>query len=297
MTSLKPTRIPKGFTALWGIITLVYTLWLALPMRSIVLNNYETVPERTVDGLLYNDITGFIGHHWLYPVWVIVSALSLLAYIAYLDRILYAEKLTKGVKVFCQVLAVVCFVYLLGFNFLSAYARDGSAATFSDKLHYVTASMIGLVHPWCFKLWGILTGTALFTNILYSYRRYGFQSKLGVILGSIGVTAIYLSLNCPSLGETKDFSDPRCIAHWGGALLFAVLIAAPLVIFLFRMSQREKGRFRAAFYIFVAILALMVILLIAVGKSATIENLPIFAGFILLYMLNFTDFFVEKKAE
>ena len=282
--------MPKGYAALWGGITLAYVIWLVFFLRDTVLVKYETVAERTVDGYLYADITGMTGHHWLFPVWVVLSALSLLLYIVYIKKILYAERLGGGAKWFCLVTGVVACAYVVGFGFA------GEVATLSDKIHYVTASMIGLQWPWLFKLWGILTGTALFTNTLYAFRRFGYNSRVAVVLGSVGTAAIYLSLNCPSLGETKDFSDPRCVAHWLGALIFAFLIAAPVVMFLYHMARTEKGLFRPTFYGFVAILLLMIILLVTVGKSALIENLPIVAAYLILLAINFTNLYEKPSS-
>ena len=107
----------------------------------------------------------------------------------------------------------------------------------------------------------------------------------------MGVAAIYLSLNCPSCGETKDFSDPRCLFHWLGALVFALFVAAPLVIFLFSKARREKGKFLWTFVVTVAFLLLMLVLLITVGKSTLIENLPVIGAYLLLLVLNFTHLF------
>ena len=289
-------QMPKGYAALWGGITLAYVIWLVFFLRDTMLVKYETVAERTVDGYLYADITGMTGHHWLFPVWVVLSALSLLLYIVYIKKILYAERLGGGAKWFCLTTGVLAFIYVRAFAFLDAPNRAGEVATLSDKIHYVTASMIGLQWPWLFKLWGILTGTALFTNTLYAFRRFGYDSRVAVVLGSVGTAAIYLSLNCPSLGETKDFSDPRCVAHWLGALIFAFLIAAPVVMFLYHMAHTEKGLFRPTFYGFVAILLLMIILLVTVGKSALIENLPIVAAYLILLAMNFTNLYEKPSS-
>lgn len=297
MNQLKTRQMPKAYTIFWCVLTAAYTLWLAGPMRGTILNTYETASERTVDGYLYNDVTGFVGHHGLFPIWVILSALTLLAYILYLKKILYANELGKAAKLFCQVVVILGCVYLLGYALLDAPNSEGEMASMSDKLKYVTASMIGLVWPWLFKLWGILGAAALFTNIMYCYRKFEFNSKLGVIMGSIGAAAIYMTINVPSFGEDIDFTVPRCIMHWTGSLLFAVCIAAPLVIFLFQRGRRVKGKLWGAFWGFAGILALMVVLLITVGKSAMIENLPMIAGFVLLYMLNFTTFFDEAIVE
>lgn len=295
MDQIQTRRMPKGFAVLWGVIALAYVVWMTFIMQPIILQTYETPAGRTVDGLLYEDITGFVGAHWLYPIWVIVSTLTLLMYIVYIKKIRYAEKLGGFTKWFCLAGAVAGCVYVLAYGFLDTYARDGSMATFSDKLHYVTASMIGLSWPWLFKLWGILGGMTLFSNALYAFRKYEYENKAAIVLGSLGAAAIYLTINCPSYGETKDFSVPRCAAHWSGALIFAVCSAAPFIILLFAKARQEKGRFRTALIVFVVFLAIMLVLLITVGKSTTIENLPMFGAYLLAVLLNFTNTFEPNR--
>ncbi len=292
-TNLRP--MPKVYSILWGVIALAYALWMTFIMRPIILNNYETPAGRTVDGLLYDDITGFMGHHWLFPIWVIVSTATLLLFPVCIKKLLYAEKLGNFAKWFCLIGAIVGCVYIVAFGFLDTYARDGSMATFSDKLHYVTASMIGLTWPWLFKLWGILGGLTLFTNAMYAFRKYDYSNKAAVIMGSLGAAAIYLTINCPSFGETKDFSVPRCLAHWSGALIFAVCIAAPFIILLFAKARQEKGRFLAMLIVAVVFLGTMLVLLITVGKSAMIENLPMVGGYLLAILLNFTNVFEPNQ--
>ncbi len=297
MSELQKKQMPKAYAVLWGVIAAAYAVWMTFFMREIVLVRYETPQARTVDGYLYTDITGMIGRHWLYPVWVVISVATLLLFIVYIKKILYADSLGKFAKWFCLAGAVIGCVYVVVYGLLDAPDKQGEIASFGDKLKYITASMIGLMWPWLFRVWGVVAALTVFTNTMYCYRRYNFNSRLGVILGSIGCAAIYLTINCPSMGDDdKDFSIPRCSVHWAGALIFAACCAAPLIIFLFSKGRREKGRFLGAFIIFVALLVVMAVLLVTVGKSAMIENIPMVAAYILLITLNFTDFY-EKKAE
>ena len=187
-------------------------------------------------------------------------------------------------------------VYITWYGFFDFIKEDGTQADFSDKIRYVTASMIGLEYPWHFRGWGIIASASIFMNTMFAYRRYDFYSKAGVILGSLGSAAIYMTINCPSIGEGKDFSDPRCTAHWAGALLFAVFCAAPLIIFLFSKAKIEKGRFLVTLIVFAAVLLVMLVLLITVGKSAIIENIPMIVSYVMLFILNFTDFFKKTEA-
>lgn len=281
-------RMPKGYLAMWIAISLAYLIWMVFFMKDIVLVNYATVAERTVDGVLHANISGMLGHEWLYPVWVVLSTVCLLMFIFYIKDILYSPQLTKAIKAFCLVGIIFGCVYVTWYGFFGDQP-------FIEKVKTITASMIGLDFPWHFRGWGVFASMTIFTNTMFAYRRYNYNSKLGVILGSIGSAAIFVTINCPSMGEEMHLDSPRCMAHWAGALIFAFCCAAPMVILLFSKARKEKGAFLAAFIIFCAILATMLVLLITVGKSAIIENIPMQAAYILLFLLNFTNVF-EKKA-
>lgn len=281
-------RMPKGYLAMWIAISFAYLIWMVFFMKDIVLVNYATVAERTVDGVLHANISGMLGHEWLYPVWVVLSTVCLLMFIFYIKDILYAPQLTKAIKAFCLVGIIFGCVYVTWYGFFGDQP-------FIEKVKTITASMIGLDFPWHFRGWGVFASMTIFTNTMFAYRRYNYNSKLGVILGSIGSAAIFVTINCPSMGEEMHLDSPRCMAHWAGALIFAFCCAAPMVILLFSKARKEKGAFLAAFIIFCAILATMLVLLITVGKSAIIENIPMQAAYILLFLLNFTNIF-EKKA-
>lgn len=280
--------MPNGYLAMWIAISLAYLIWMVFFMKDIVLVNYATVAERTVDGVLHANISGMLGHEWLYPVWVVLSTVCLLMFIFYIKDILYAPQLTKAIKAFCLVGIIFGCVYVTWYGFFGDQP-------FIEKVKTITASMIGLDFPWHFRGWGVFASMTIFTNTMFAYRRYNYNSKLGVILGSIGSAAIFVTINCPSMGEEMHLDSPRCMAHWAGALIFAFCCAAPMVILLFSKARKEKGAFLAAFIIFCAILATMLVLLITVGKSAIIENIPMQAAYILLFLLNFTNIF-EKKA-
>lgn len=282
-------RMPKGYLAMWIAIALAYLIWMVFFMKDIVLVNYATVAERTVDGVLHANISGMLGHEWLYPVWVVLSTVCLLMFIFYIKDILYAPQLTKAIKAFCLVGIIFGCVYVTWYGFFGDQP-------FIEKVKTITASMIGLDFPWHFRGWGVFASMTIFTNTMFAYRRYNYNSKLGVILGSIGSAAIFVTINCPSMGEEMHLDSPRCMAHWAGALIFAFCCAAPMVILLFSKARKEKGAFLAAFIIFCAILATMLVLLITVGKSAIIENIPMQAAYILLFLLNFTNIFEKKTA-
>lgn len=292
---MKTEKMPKLYTVMWSVITAAYAVWMIL-MKNTVLVKFESVAERTVQlfkdkpPVVFDDITGMIGRHWLYPVWVVFSVLCLALFAVYIKKILYGEP-KKFWKYFCLTSLVFSFV------FVTWYALMGERYDLVEKMKNVTASMLGLDFPWHFRMWGVFSSVSVFTNIFYAYNKHGFNSKVGVILGSIGSAAIFLTINLPSVGEQADFSNPRCLFHWLGALLFAFLSAAPLGILLFKKMRAGSKKYKVSFIFFIAIVVIMTTLLVTVGKSALIENLPVWVAYALMFALNFTSYFDEKKPE
>lgn len=278
----------KSYAIMWLVIVAAYAVWMIGFMRKIILVDYATVAERTVDGVTHANISGMIGREWLYPIWVVVSCVCLLLFVFYIRVLLYGKQPGKAMKIFCLLGLIFGCVYVTWYGFLG----DQS---FIEKVKFVTASMIGLDYPWCFKGWGIIASATVFTNTLYAYRKYGYHSRLGVVLGSIGSAAIYVTINCPSMGEDIHFDSARCMAHWIGALLFAFCCAIPMVLLLINKARELKGPFLVGLIVFCAILLTMLVLLITVGKSAIIENIPMQAAYVLLFLLNFTNVFTPAK--
>ncbi len=185
----------------------------------------------------------------------------------------------KSAKAFALALLVFGFVFITFYGFLK-------------NPREFTASMIGLDFPWAFRGWGVFSTMAVFVNIMLMYNKYGFNRKGCVISASIGCAMLFVTINVPSFGEELVLSSLRCMSHWTGALGFAFLVAAPVVIFLFNMSFRKKNKkFRLLFFGFSATLLLMIILLVTVGKDGIIENIPMWAVYIVLFLVNYTDAF------
>ena len=290
MSKVKKQPSFKAYAAMWIAIIAAYAVWMIAFMRKIVLVNYATVEERTVDGITHANISGMMGHEWLYPIWVAVSCICLAMFIVYIKVLLYGKEPGKALKIFCL------FGVIFGCVDVTWYGFFGDQP-FIEKVKFITASMIGLDFPWHFRGWGVIASATVFSNTLYAYRKFGYHSRVGVILGSIGSAAIYVTINCPSMGEEMHLDSPRCMAHWTGALLFAFCCAAPMVLLLINKARELKGRFLVGLIVFCAILLTMLVLLLTVGKSAIIENIPMQAAYVLLFLLNFTNIFPVKKAE
>lgn len=295
--------MPKGYTVMWLIISAAYAIWMIFFMKDITLGVYLKNPYIGLGEQAYtypSDITGMAGREWLYPVWVVISVILLVLFGVYIKKILFGKEPGKGMKIFCLVSLILGFVFITWYGIFDVNKNvDGKfiPATFMDKVRYITASMIGLQYPWHFKMWGIFASESVFVNTLYVFRKNNCYNPLYIVLGSLGSAAIFMTINLPSMGEGLYLNSARCLGHWGGALLFAVLCAAPLVLFLFKKTREKNKKYAVTFFIFAAILAAMLILLVTVGKSAMIENLPMWAAYVVLFLINFTNVFEDKKTE
>ncbi len=285
----------KVFTAMWCAIAAVYGLWMSVFMSwdqypyiiptqaDLALPAEEFIAK--FDGMLYKPLFPNEASFW---VWVVASTALLFCYALFIRKILFAPKLTKATTVFCLVNLFAGFAFITWYGFLSYPEQFGNILT------DVTASMLGLKYPWEFKMWGVFASLSVFTNTLYMYRKNNYQGKLGVVISSIGCASIFVTVNVPSAG-LELAPTARCIGHWATALIFAFLGAAGVIIFLFHKCRQKDKKYIIATVVFVAILLLMLALLVFVGKSAFIENLPMWVAYGLLFMINFTSFF-DKKA-
>ena len=287
-------KMIKVYTAMWGIIAIVYGLWMSIFMSwdqypyiiptdaDALLPKEEFIAK--FDGMLYQPLYANAAVYW---IWVIVSTAILFSYVFFIKKILFAEKLGKGTTVFCMANLIAGFVFITWYGFLSFPEQFGNILT------DVTASMLGLRYPWEFKIWGVLASLSIFTNTLYMYRKNNYKGKAGVVVTSLGCAAIYVTVNVPSAG-LELVMTARCLSHWATALIFAFLGAAGVIIFLLHKSKQKEKKYIFATVFFVAVLILMLILLVTVGKSAFIENLPMWVAYALLFIINFTSLLDRK---
>ena len=289
------SKMKKVYTWLWGIIAAVYGLWMALFMSwdqypyiiptdaDLQLPAEEFIAK--FDGMLYQPLYPNATVYWL---WVVASTVLLVCYALFIRKILFGKELTKLTKIFCMVNLLAGFVFITWYGFLSFPEQFGNILT------DVTASMLGLKYPWYFKAWGVLASLSIFTNTIYMYRKNNYKGKAGVIVTSLGCAAIFVTVNVPSAGLDLVMTA-RCLSHWATALIFAFLGAAGVIIFLFHKCRQKDKKYIIATVIFIAVLILMLVLLVTVGKSAFIENLPMWVAYALLFIINFTSFFDTKE--
>ena len=253
-------------------MTAIYTVWMLDFMRY----NTYTVANTLLEKEMYPS-------KLIYYVWVIVSVSIFFIYPEFIQRIYYAKKLTKANKIFNIITLVIGCVYITAYGFLK------------NPLEY-TASMMGLFYPWLFKLWCVFSGISIFTNTLYMYRKNSYENTAGIFCASIGCAALFVTVNVPSAGEDLVMTL-QCLSHWSTALIFAVLGAAGIVIFLVHKCMEKDKRYISLTVAFVGVLALMLVLLVTVGKNGLIENLPMWAAYIVLFLINFTALFDAEKGK
>jgi len=288
-------KMMNAYTAMWAIIAVVYWLWMTFVMSwdqypyiiptdaDLLLPAEEFIAK--FDGMLYAPM---YANSIVYCLWVIGSTLLLFIYALFIKKILFADKLGKGVTIFCIANLIAGFAFITWYGFLSFPEQFGNILT------DVTASMLGLKYPLYYKIWGVLSSVSIFTNVLYMYRKNNYYSKAGIIITSLGCAALFVTINVPSAG-LELIMTARCLGHWASALIFAFFGAAGVIIFLFHKCREKDKKYIIATVIFVIILALMLILLVTVGKSAFIENLPMWVAYALLFIINFTSFFDKKE--
>lgn len=285
----------KVYTIMWSVIAAIYGLWMAIfkswnqypyiiPTEADMSLSAEQFIAK-FDGMLYKPFYPNAAVFW---IWVIGSTALLFLYVFYIRKILFAEKLGKGITAFCIINLIAGFIFITYYGFLPYPDQFGNILT------DVTASMLGLKYPWQFKIWGVLASMSIFTNTMYMYRKNNYKGKAGVIVTSLGCAAIYVTINVPSAGLDL-IPTARCIGHWATALIFAFLGAAGVIIFLIHKCREKDKKYIIATIVFVTVLAIMLVLLVTVGKSAFIENLPMWVAYILLFTVNFTSFFDKKE--
>lgn len=311
---MENSKTKNVLTVIISVITAAYAIFM-LVMRKTILYTFATEAERTVkigeaaarsetlkwfrasDALndvyvIFDDVTG-ITSNLVFFIWFVLSVLSIVLYLVAVRKILFADELGKNAKLISQIMLFAGFAYITYFAVIGDY-------TMLDKVKNITSSMIGLSYPIGFKIWGVLTSFSLFINFVYAARKHEFTKGalpfIAVMAGVIGCAAIYVTINVPSAGLDLIPDSARCLAHWSGALIFAFSSAIMIGFFLgyYVLKTRDK-RYIITSAIAGVVLILMLVLLITVGKSAMIENLPIWMVYVILYLLNFTSVLDLKK--
>lgn len=144
--------------------------------------------------------------------------------------------------------------------------------------------------PW-FWLWAALTGGCLFFNIHHMYNKFNYKNRFLdalTVLMLLGLVLIASTLN-HSLADW----NPKRIAHWAGAVLFAAFAIASVLLFVL-LNIKRKGFIPFAVVMF-ALFAVVVGWLLIIGKSGYMEIVPISFVELLLFVVNFTGVLKPEK--
>lgn len=172
--------------------------------------------------------------------------------------------------IFLSVPAVLFTVWYMHFGNLT----DNSGAL----------SKTGLVHPVYFAIWGILTFSALYSNLLYSYKKYLTKYKFQYYLSFLSGLGMLLTITCKF-----DYSlKVQYFLHCAGSLTFSVLTGS-LVFLLCLLNYKKNLLFKVLTYTVGIILSADGILLIIFKETALIEAVPVLFGLIILPVINLLD--------
>ena len=179
-------------------------------------------------------------------------------------------------RVFCLACLVVGMAFLLGYTFI-----------LDPRDH--TISMIGLEHPWLFRLWGLVGAIVMVLNNFYMMRRYAFQNKMCNYIMLLGCVNIAISVNVP----TTDDWGWQLVAHWGTAIVFGVCMMLPGGLFLLSAAFKQKSRRALLALLLVTPISLGMLTWLVVDKGGIAQQVLMFFASGMIVLLNFTGVFSD----
>jgi hypothetical protein len=197
------------------------------------------------------------------------------------------KKITDN-RYFCMAWLIAAVVFITWFGALKVPYEDGPGYY---PMFVRTASVIAMYYSKLYYLWMVFMIAALFLNINYMYRHYDYKGKIGKVTMYAGFICIIITKIVPhaEAGIRKGI-------HWTAALSFGVFCAASIILFLINKMKTNK-RFKITLVLFIAVLAIMIILLILFKENGAIETLPIWSAYLILFLANFTDIYKIKPAK
>ena len=176
----------------------------------------------------------------------------------------------------CLVWLVAAFVYGLVLPF--CWGNDPSDA-------HGTLSLLCEHRVGWFWLWTVLTGGAFAANLALLWRRRGEKSRL---LGACLVLALLgMLLTAATLNHSIADWNPKRVAHWTGAILYAAFLGASFILFYLKHVRRDR---RLVPFLVLSLLTLagVAVRLFVFGRNGYMEIVPIALLELELFLLNFT---------
>lgn len=180
-------------------------------------------------------------------------------------------------KYLCMIFLIAGFIYSIVLSFSwgnNPFNADGT-------LSLLCESKSRQIFFW---LWIFLDGGALFLNINYMYNKYGGANKF---IRTLPVFAVISAIAiAATLGHSIADWNPKRIAHWAATICYIIFLVASVV--LYALCNFKKGKiFKVIFFFVVALLIVLVLWFIVLGKSGMFEMIPRAFLEIFLLIINF----------
>ena len=157
---------------------------------------------------------------------------------------------------------------------------------------YGTLSLLCEHHIGWFWLWALLTGGGIALNLSRACETHGCRTRLPEI--SILISLFGMLLTAATLNHSIESWNPKRIAHWIGAISYAVFLLIAVSAFYLACAKRHP---RLWFLLAASVGAGMAVLvqLLVFGRNGYMEILPIALVEVELFVLNFTHFTVKSR--
>lgn len=181
-----------------------------------------------------------------------------------------------------KTLALVFLTMALVYNVIFGFIRNPAG---TDN----TLSYLGYDYPHGFLLWGVLTAAALFLNIIFMYKKFGYNGKTGTVFA---ICAVFFM---PGVVFINDWGWEQT-AHLVVTLIFIALNSIAVLLF-FIHNYKNHIKYKITTYAIVLVLVGMFAVQFTVGKSGLLELVPLWFAMVLLFITNFTEFYPPFPAE
>lgn len=181
-----------------------------------------------------------------------------------------------------KTLALVFLTMALVYNVIFGFIRNPAG---TDN----TLSYLGYDYPHGFLLWGVLTAAALFLNIIFMYKKFGYNGKTGTVFA---ICAVFFM---PGVVFINDWGWEQT-AHLVVTLIFIALNSIAVLLF-FIHNYKNHIKYKITTFAIVLVLVGMLAVQFTVGKSGLLELVPLWFAMVLLFITNFTEFYPPFPAE
>ncbi len=181
-----------------------------------------------------------------------------------------------------KTLALVFLTMALVYNVIFGFIRNPAG---TDN----TLSYLGYDYPHGFLLWGVLTAAALFLNVIFMYKKFGYNGKTGTVFA---ICAVFFM---PGVVFINDWGWEQT-AHLVVTLIFIALNSIAVLLF-FIHNYKNHIKYKITTYAIVLVLVGMLAVQFTVGKSGLLELVPLWFAMVLLFITNFTEFYPPFPAE